>query len=140
MLCYQVTPWFLANSHSKSLSYFVYTNDRIWSVSLLVEEPIKLHNSSYTVFIYIYIYIYNALQNKLSLIYFCQENVMDNDGCPFVILKWIGYYINYKDFNDSYSQWKRNSCESYKCCDRVEVVRRLDLKILAWLLDQRLHL
>ena len=40
---------------SKTFSHFVFTTNRIWSDSLLVEEPIKLHNSSYTVFVYIII-------------------------------------------------------------------------------------
>ena len=38
----------------RSVILFVFfTTNRIWSDSLLVKEPIKLHNSSYTVFVYI---------------------------------------------------------------------------------------
>ena len=48
-------PDFLLIHFSKTFSHFVFfTTNRIWSDSLLVEEPIKLHNSSYTVFVYIY--------------------------------------------------------------------------------------
>ena len=38
---------------AKRSAIFFSTTNRIWSDSLLVEEPIKLHNSSYTVFVYI---------------------------------------------------------------------------------------
>ena len=49
---------------SAILFVLFFTTNRIWSDSLLLEEPIKLHNSSYTVFVYIiniYIYIYISI-------------------------------------------------------------------------------
>ena len=64
---------FTLAKRSAILLVVFFTTNRIWSDSLLVDEPIKLHNSLYTVFVYIikqYIKnnypIYN--RNKLTFV------------------------------------------------------------------------
>ena len=98
VLCCQL-PDFILIQFSKTLSHFVvfFITNRIWSDSLLVHEPIKLHNSSYIVSVYIYIYIYIYINiyclNIDSVIFWLEDADVDEYEVNMSI-EWRNVFIS----------------------------------------------